>query len=279
MILTRALSAFAKTKYGHRPRRRTTIGASVIGTCARKIWFSRNDTAVDPDFVDRGGAALRGTLFEKHFWVPALRARFGDKLLFAGGKQRTFRSGQLSATPDGLLIDQARDALIDLHVDDIGPSGCIVVEGKTVDPRVALNGRPKPEHEMQLNTQLGVVSEKTEHKPEWAVISYVNCSFYDDTVEFVHHFDAAAFEFTKARAAKILAATAADELRPEGYIAGGHECETCPFTQACGVIRHAVPTGPPGGTARSAGARRADRSCPRSSGAPCPDRGRDLRSA
>ena len=98
---------------------------------------------------------------------------------------------------------------------------------------------------MQLNTQLGVVSEKTEHKPEWAVISYVNCSFYDDTVEFVHHFDAAAFEFTKARAAKILAATAADELRPEGYIAGGHECETCPFTQACGVIRHAVPTGPP----------------------------------
>ena len=43
--------------------------------------------------------------------MPALRARYGDKLLYAGDKQQTFVSGFLSATPDGLLIDQSRDAL------------------------------------------------------------------------------------------------------------------------------------------------------------------------
>jgi hypothetical protein len=31
-------------------------------------------------------------------------------------------------------------------------------------------------------------------------------------------------------------------LKPEGWIAGGQECEFCPFTKACGVIRHTVPT-------------------------------------
>ena len=42
-----------------------------------------------------------------------------------------------------------------------------------------------------------------------------------------------------------MVARSADELKPEGWIAGGRECEFCPYTEACGVIRHAVPTQAP----------------------------------
>jgi hypothetical protein len=39
----------------------------------------------------------------------------------------------------------------------------------------------------------------------------------------------------------VLTANAASELPPEGFIAGGKECEWCPFTKACGVERRTVP--------------------------------------
>jgi hypothetical protein len=38
-----------------------------------------------------------------------------------------------------------------------------------------------------------------------------------------------------------MTATAAEELPPEGWIAGGRECRYCPFTRACGRQRHDVP--------------------------------------
>jgi hypothetical protein len=40
-----------------------------------------------------------------------------------------------------------------------------------------------------------------------------------------------------------MTAQAPEELNPEGWIAGGDECAYCPFTDACGRMRHAVPTG------------------------------------
>ena len=36
-------------------------------------------------------------------------------------------------------------------------------------------------------------------------------------------------------------AKSATELKPEGWIAGGNECRYCPFTQACGRHRAAIP--------------------------------------
>jgi hypothetical protein len=41
-----------------------------------------------------------------------------------------------------------------------------------------------------------------------------------------------------------MTARAPDELKPEGWIAGGRECEHCQFTVACGRMRHAVPAQP-----------------------------------
>jgi hypothetical protein len=247
-MITDALAACSKIKsrqFG--PERNSTIGASEIGTCARKVFFAKKigTPAIDPDFTGSEGAAFRGTLYERHFWTPAMRARFGDKLLFAGDDQKTF-SGSLSATPDGLLVDMPRDALTAFGIADIGEGKCVVVEGKTIDPRVRLDG-PKPEHGIQAIVQIGLIRENTPFKPAFALISYINASFPDDVTEYVVAWDAVAFENAKLRANTILAAANANELKPEGWIAGGNECGHCPFTKVCGRHQHAVPTEPPPG--------------------------------
>jgi len=38
-----------------------------------------------------------------------------------------------------------------------------------------------------------------------------------------------------------MTSSAAADLKPEGWIAGGKECERCPFTKTCGIERRAVP--------------------------------------
>ena len=248
MMIATALAAYAKATARVFEGRENSVGASEIGQCARKVYFAKNvgdhvyGAASDEDYTDVWGAALRGRLFEDHFWVPALRARYGGKLLFAGDQQRTFVSGFLSATPDGLLVDQPRNALAKV-IDDIGGDGSLVVECKTIDPRPRLDG-PRPEHVYQAQTQIGLIRELTSYRPEWAVISYANASFLDDIVEFPIRFDPAVFENAKRRAAQIAVARSAEELKPEGWITGGRECEYCAFNQACGVVRHAVPTQP-----------------------------------
>src|SRR5262249_45363428 len=223
---------------------------SELGHCATKAFVAKNagdrvyGVASDEDCVDTWGAAVRGGLIEDHFWVPALRARFGDKLKFAGDEQKTFISEFLSATPDGLLIEQPPDALAPLGVSNLGGDNSFVIESKTIDPRTRLGG-PKPEHVFQAQVQLGLIRELTPYRPEFALVSYINASFLEDVVEFVVRFDPAIFDVADRRAAQIMVAHSAEELKPEGWIAGGRECEFCPYTGACGVIRHAVPTQAP----------------------------------
>jgi hypothetical protein len=248
-VIAEALAQFAKATARVFEGRENTVGASEVGQCARKIFFVKNSSdqaygvASDEDYADAWGAALRGRLFEDHFWIPALRARHGDRLLYAGDDQRTLVSGFLSATPDGLLIDQPPNALAALAIEDIGGDSSIVVECKTIDPRARLDG-PKSDHAFQAIVQIGLIRELTSHRPEVAVISYANASFLDEVVEFAIRFDPNVFDTAKRRATGIVTATAAGELKPEGWIAGGKECEFCPFTKACGVIRHAMPTKP-----------------------------------
>jgi hypothetical protein len=226
--------------------REQTVGASDIGQCARRVYFTKmaGDLSygmdVDSDYVDSWGARLRGTVYERAFWYPAMRARFGDRLLYAGPDQKTLVSGFLSATPDGLLLNQSRDVLAPLGVPDIGESGELVVEAKTIDPRVRLD-EAKAQHSYQVQIQIGLLRELTKHRPNYALISYADASFWDDVAEFAIPFDLRIFTNAKARAAQIMLATSAEELKPEGWIAGGSECQRCPFTKACGQIRTAVP--------------------------------------
>jgi hypothetical protein len=229
--------------------RANTVGASDVGKCARQTYYAKNEGDADfgaprnPDFVESWGASTRGRVFEDRFWVPALRAEYGARLLYAGEQQETFTLGFLSATSDALVVDVEPDVLALLGVADIGGDGSLILECKSIYPRAKLDG-PRLEHVFQAQVQLGLLHVLTDHRPEYALISYADASFWDLVYEFPIRRDPAVFATAQQRATKIMTATAAEQLAPEGYIAGAGECDRCPFSQACGILRHAVPTGP-----------------------------------
>lgn len=223
--------------------RSQTVGASDVGQCARKVFWMKNEgdpqygAPRDPDYVDRWGAKVRGSFYENIFWVPAMRAAYGERLLFAGTQQKTFVSGFLSATPDGLLIGMTPGEIAP------GSGTEICAECKTADPRTNLT-EAKAENVYQTHVQMGLIRELTNYRPTHSILSYTDASFWDDVKEFVIPFDSKVFDTAKARAAQIMTATSAADLKPEGWIAGGRDCEYCPFTMACGIQRRSVPSDP-----------------------------------
>jgi len=241
MIIKPALQAHAEkhAKSFLKKRRHTSkdiVGASEVGMCLRRIKFAR----IRKTIVENWGAAQRGVTFEDHFWVPAMREKYKKNLLYTGALQRSMVHGKLRATPDGLLINQPRGALKHLHVDDIGPSGEIVLDCKTIDPRINLSSA-KPEHEFQAQVQLALMRATTKHQPDYALISYTNASFYDDVVEFAVRYDPEIYTTAVKRALSVVQADAPGDLPPEGWIGGGKECEYCPFADECRELRGQVP--------------------------------------
>lgn len=223
--------------------RLNTIGASEIGQCLRKTWFAKNETPPDPDYADRYGAKLRGDIIENHYWVPGLRAALPDgvRLLHAGDDQRTLVDGYLSATPDGLLTGVAPDCLAHLGISDIG-SDCLYLEAKSIDPRVDIRVE-KPEHSFQTQSGMGLVRQLTEHRPNYALISYVDASFLDDVREFAVPFDPAVYRAAQDRARRAMTCDDPLALPPEGKLAGGDECRWCPWASHCAAVAVAgIPT-------------------------------------
>jgi len=216
-----------------------TVGASEIGQCWRKIYWIKKEGAANPDHEDSWGARLRGNMMEEHFWVPLMKAKYGDNLLYAGAEQRTFEDKYLSATPDGILTKLKKDVLKHLGIPDIG-SKEIMVECKSIDPRVNLI-EAKKENEFQTQVQMGLVRQGKKFKPNFALISYTDASFWNEIKEYVIPFSQKIFDFAHVRATRILTADNAMELSPEGWIAGGKECEFCAYTKPCGIIRRSVP--------------------------------------
>ena len=197
-----------------------TVGASEVGQCLRKTWFTKNGVDPDPDYLDRYGAKLRGDLIENHHWEPGIRAQLPDgvALLFAGSEQKTLVDGYLSATSDGLLVGVSPDALSHHGVDDIGGDS-LVVECKSIDPRVSLKDA-KAEHEFQVHCQMGLIRHCTEYRPNFALISYTDASFLDDVTEFAIAFDPHIYAAAKVRATRVMTADTSLDLPPEGKLAG-----------------------------------------------------------
>jgi hypothetical protein len=133
-----------------------------------------------------------------------------------------------------------KDALAHLGIPDIG-SDCILTECKTADPRTNLS-EAKPENVFQAQVQMGIIREVTALRPNYSVLSYTDASFWDEVLEFPIKFDEQVYATAKQRAAMIMTATVATELKPEGWIAGGRECDFCPFYKPCGIERRNVPT-------------------------------------
>jgi hypothetical protein len=221
-----------------------SLGASSVGRCLRLAFFERHEPDKADQTDDDYGYKVRGDILERHLWVPAIEhaVRQSNSLsfLYGGEAQISLVSGFLSATPDGLLTGVDRDCLKHLGVLDILAHE-LVVEAKSIDPRVKLL-EAKPEHVFQVQVQMGLTREVTAHRPEYALISYVDASCVSLIHEFPIRFDADAYAAAKARARRVFAAHTAAELPPEGRLEGGKECKFCSFHSACGAIEaDAVP--------------------------------------
>jgi hypothetical protein len=222
-----------------------SLGASSVGRCLRLAFFERHEPDKADQTDDDYGYKVRGDILERHLWVPAIehavRQSNSLQFLYGGEAQVSLVSGFLSATPDGLLIGVDRDCLKHLGVLDIGESGELILEAKSVDPRVKLL-EAKPEHVFQVQVQMGLVREVTDHRPEYALISYIDASCVSLIHEFPVRFDANAYAVARSRARKVFAAETAADLPPEGRLEGGRECRWCSYAGACGQIEaDAVP--------------------------------------
>src|SRR5262245_20094832 len=229
MIVKTALTEFAANSARAFVARGKVVGASELGACERRTWYAKHHAPTNDNHRIDWGPALRGSVFEGAAWVPAMQARCGERLQWAGDDQRSFESGYLRATPDAIITNLTREAAESLGLRE-GDS--ILVECKTRDPRGKL-AAPKPEHVFQVQAQLGLVRERINHKPTHALISYTDASDWSEVAEFLIPFDPSMFAAAKQRATRIMEAKAAVELQPEGYITNSGECSVCPYSHAC----------------------------------------------
>lgn len=234
-----ALTAYAaRTESVWRHDRNKTVGASEIGLCARRVWFSKHDTPQDEQ-PPCWGYTRRGAVYEDHWFVPAMRAYYGKRLRYAGEAQKTFTYGPasdlppiLSATPDGLLREVTSAECAEWGIPE---TDCVLVECKNIGSyKLAL--APKPEHEFQVQVQMGCVRAAGRYKPTAAILVYTSAFNWAEMVEFAIPFDRDVFERGIARAVAILTAENASAAAAEGLLSGGNECKRCPYATTCGHI-------------------------------------------
>lgn len=218
--------------------RSQTVGASEVFDCLRKVFFKKRGAELgyekDVDADVSWGATRRGDILENYFIVPALSQYLpqGAKLLFAGDDQKTLFFKRNSATPDGLIVGLTSDALSGLGIPDI-KSDCVVIEMKTIDPRVGLV-EEKAIHHGQAQIQMGLIRDTTPYKPNYAIVLYIDASFLDNIKPFVVEFDENKWKAAQTRANTVWAHDKADDIRPEGKIDDG--CKFCEFKTACSIV-------------------------------------------
>lgn len=230
--------------------RSSTLGASEAFGCIRKAFFDKFgeelDYKPDEDFKQSWGALKRGDLIEDNWVVPVMEDQIskqvpGAVLLMAGANdQKTFVKGRNSATPDGLITNLPSDALAHYGIEDMG-SDCLLTEIKSVDPRVSLT-EEKSIHEGQVQIQMGLIREMTEYKPNYAVIIYVDASFFDNMKVFVVEFNESTFRAATVRAKQLFQAEDPIDLLPEGKIEG--TCQYCRWKTMCAeAAKGSIPVG------------------------------------
>lgn len=214
--------------------RTQSVGASETFSCSRKNWFAKHTPdATDPGVEKNWGILERGNIIENAFFVPKLRHIFGsESCLFMGDDQVTLHvtDARSSSTSDGMVYTDDRGILADDGIPDI-EADCFLAECKSFDPRMNLR-EEKEVHRGQAIMQLGHFREKTEHKPVWAILIYINASDLTDIRVFPVRFDEEQYEFGKARNTSVFTTRDPFELMAEG--AWTDQCKYCPFTLACG---------------------------------------------
>jgi len=219
--------------------RSKTVGASENFGCLKQVYFSKRepDQAEQPEADDEvsWGHTERGNLVENWYAVPKLQGMFGaDKCFYMGEDQKTFVSGLLSATPDGVVVDQPREALSELEGGpaDMGEDGAeISIEIKSFNPQMNITAA-KARHVGQVIIQMGILQEKTNYKPKWGIVLYINPVDLQDIRPFVVKYDHKVYERAKERAARVFA----PDAKPEDFVSEGRttgDCIYCPFVRRC----------------------------------------------
>lgn len=229
--------------------RSTTLGASEAFNCLRQLVCEKRGgefgVTVDEDYEERWGATHRGNMVEEFFVAPALQQELpaiGLTLEFAGDQQQTIVDGRNSSTPDGLIFDipvgpvriKAGGKVIDLPWVEAAPgytTGTIGLEIKSIDPRAILE-EERAKHFGQCQIGMGIVREKTEHRPQYWVILYLDASFLDNIVPFVVEYNPEVYAAAKQRATQVWSFASVAEAPAEGKFDGG--CDYCKFKHACG---------------------------------------------
>lgn len=222
-----------KKQWGH--DRKKTLGGSEVFGCIRKAWYSRHDTPKDPDYKESWGATKRGDLIENYHVVPAMdhaAENEGFKIDYTGADQQTLFAEDgtpMSVTPDGLIHGVPANFLINYGIKDL-QSDCCMFEIKSIDPRVDLS-EEKSIHHGQTQIQMGLVRENTKFRPHYAVILYVNASFFDDMKVYIVEWNPEMYQSAKDRARYVYEVTDPSKLLREGVI--DNSCDYCPYKGAC----------------------------------------------
>lgn len=225
--------------------RASTVGASETFDCQRKVFFNKHEgdytkDPVDPESGTDWGAMERGNHMEE--WVVKILEHAipeSSEYLFGSEGQETFVYGKNSATPDGLITNLPSNALESLGIADI-EGDCIMVEIKSFDPRANFD-EEKAIHHGQAQVQMGIIRRMTEYRPMYAVVIYVNASFYDDIRVYPVRYEPSMWKAAVRRADEILSASTPEELRPEGKISGG--CDYCHWQRECAkASKESVPS-------------------------------------
>ena len=188
--------------------RSNTVGASEIGACARRTWYSKHDTPADPNWQDSWGFKERGHVVEA--WAVKTLLANSVNMIECGDEQITHTDGFLSATPDGYLPNE--DTTLDI---------------KSFDPRKSK--LPEEQHIQQVRLGARLRGAKQ------GVLLYINASDYEDRKEFGPWlaFDDDELADCKARARAILTNPSADAFMREGKFADECGRFDCPFQVTC----------------------------------------------
>lgn len=227
--------------------REGSLGASNLDSCARKMVHEKIGTRPTVQLTVNG-YAFRGETYEERYLVPMVTS-WADmhhaRLIFAGKDQVRLRKDDLTATPDGLVIEAPYNMLEPYGVLSLNGT-CFPVEFKTFDPRISDEKLPKRGHVIQLNAQIGLFRETTNHQPTYGLLIYVNASDPADVRRFVVEFDPDLYDGSKQRARIVMDAVRAKKpmtMRPEGKIDDDGECDECPYDHesTCGGYGFAIP--------------------------------------
>lgn len=188
--------------------------SSELGYCMRKAWYGKHYSDAADSFEKSYGAAERGHTAEA--WVVEQLRRSGAQLMFVGDQQVSFHSDTRSGTPDGMLRLTDED---------------VTLEFKSIDPRSNWNALPRKPHLSQVQQNMWLMREVGGYTISRAVIAYIDAANYQRRREFTIQYDPVEVERLKQRADKIMGATEAAELPPEGVYNG--DCKYCAFTERC----------------------------------------------